>query len=127
MIAHSYMPDQGTLPGFELPMMLPLFPAQPSDASRVLAELLRASPSSLHKFACEERAGTAQSDFRKRVSELVNDYGWPILRGWTKAMDHARVMRDCMQYSVDGVTVRNLCQQCPEFAARIAEIKGGRT
>lgn len=125
MIAHNYMPNQRPLPGFEIPLMMPIFPAVPSDAGRVLAELLRSSPLPLHKFACEERAGTAQSDFRKRVSELAADYGWPILREWTKAMDHAHVLRDCMQYTVDAVTIRNLCQQCPEFAARIAAIKGG--
>lgn len=125
MNTHIYMPDQCTLPGFEIPLMLPIFPAERSVAGRVLAELLRASPLAVHKFACEERAGTAQSDFRKRVSELVNDYRWPIWREWTKAIDHAHVLRACMQYSVSGATIRNLCQQCPEFAARIAAIKGG--
>ena len=125
MNTHIYMPNQCTLPGFEIPLMLPSFPVLSSDAGKVLAELLRAFPCGLHKFACEERVGTAQSDFRKRISELVNDYGWPILREWTKAMDHAHVLRACMQYSVSGATIRNLCQQCPEFAARIAAIKGG--
>lgn len=125
MNTHIYMPDQCTLPGFEIPLMLPTFPVESSVAGKVLAELLRASPLMVNKFACEERAGTAQSDYRKRVSELDNEYGWPVLREWTKATDHADVVRDCMQYTVDAVSIRNLCQQCPEFAARIAAIKGG--
>ena len=125
MNTHIYMPDQCTLPGFELPLMLPIFPVERSDAGRVLAELLRASPLMVHKFACEERAGTAQSDFRKRVSELEKDYEWPIVREWTTVEDHTHVLRDCKQYAVDAVTIRNLCQQCPEFAARVAAIKGG--
>ena len=125
MNTHFYMPDQCTLPGFELPLMLPIFPVERSGAGRVLAELLRASPLMVHKFACEERAGTAQSDFRKRVSELEKDYEWPIVREWTTVEDHTHVLRDCKQYAVDAVTIRNLCQQCPEFAARIAAIKGG--
>ena len=125
MNTHIYMPDQCTLPGFEIPLMLPIFPAERSVTGKVLAELVRASPLMVHKFSCEERAGTAQSDFRKRVSELEKDYEWPILREWTTVEDHTHVLRDCKQYAVDAVTIRNLCQQCPEFAARIAAIKGG--
>lgn len=105
--------------------MLPIFPAEHSVAGRVLVELLRASPLMVHKFACEERAGTAQSDFRKRVSELDNDYDWPISKEWTTAEDRA-VLRNCMQYTVDPVRLRDLCLQCPEFAARVAAIKGGK-
>ena len=123
MNTHIYMPDQCTLPGFEIPLMLPIFPAERSVTGKVLAELVRASPLMVHKFSCEERAGTAQSDYRKRVSELEKDCGWPILREWTTVEDHTHVLRDCKQYAVDAVTIRNLCQQCPEFAERIAAIK----
>ena len=123
MNTHIYMPDQCTLPGFEIPLMLPIFPAERSVTGKVLAELVRASPLMVHKFSCEERAGTAQSDYRKRVSELEKDCGWPILREWTTVEDHTHVLRDCKQYAVDAVTIRDLCQQCPEFAERIAAIK----
>ena len=125
MTPHNVMPDQCQLPGFEIPLTLPTFPAERSVTGKVLAELVRASPLMVHKFSCEERAGTAQSDFRKRVSELEKDYEWPVLREWTTVEDHAHVLRTCMQYSVSGATIRNLCQQCPEFAERIAAIKGG--
>ena len=123
MNTHIYMPDQCTLPGFEIPLMLPIFPAERSVTGKVLAELVRASPLMVHKFSCEERAGTAQSDYRKRVSELEKDYEWPIVREWTTVEDHTHVLRDCKQYAVDAVTIRDLCQQCPEFAERIAAIK----
>ena len=73
MTPHNVMPDQCQFPGFEIPLTLPTFPAERSVTGKVLAELVRASPLMVHKFSCEERAGTAQSDFRKRVSELEKD------------------------------------------------------
>jgi hypothetical protein len=114
------------LPLFQLSGLigLPTFPAVGSDCHKVLRQLLRVAPRPLNQHANQRFNGVACTDFRTRISDLGNMYGWGISRKrmWHSTVDASGQFRRVYEYWIDPTYLARLCRLDDGFASSVASL-----